>query len=162
MNSTQKWLIAAVLVLIAINIALMVVVWRGHSRMAVSPPIHDQMRRPEITGRSLIRDLAMDRQQRDQFRTIFEEHRRTMDSLSVQMRQIKHDINQSIVLGDTTDLATRNSKLFAIQQEIELETQQLTKKLAEIATPEQRAKFLKSMQGALIHNRPARMGRQGQ
>ena len=65
-NKTQKWLIGLVIALAIINVSLMIFVWRGHIKLRDQmPPMQGRMERPELTGRAIIRDLDMNKEQRD-------------------------------------------------------------------------------------------------
>ncbi|HCX23839.1 MAG TPA: hypothetical protein DHN29_18095, partial [Cytophagales bacterium] len=145
-----------------INVSLLGIVWGGHVRLQdQAPPIPSGMDRPEMTGRTIIRDLDLNQEQRDQFRIIFEHHRRNMDSLSMILREAKSNVNRAIVEGDSSQLQEFNAELFQIQREVELETQNLTRRLAKIATGEQRQKFLNSMDNVLMHQPGMRKRRNG-
>lgn len=159
--NNQRWLISLVVILAVINIALLGIVWRGHVIMQrQAPRFHNRMDRPEITGRSIMRDLELNDEQREEFREIFGQHRNHMDSLNFIMRQIKHEVNKAIILDDSAALKSNNSKLLELQKEAELETQDLTRKLSHIASKEQKEKFLQSMEGALMRDRSMEAKRQ--
>ncbi len=152
MNNTQKWLTKLVILLAIINVSLLGIMWRVHLSPRKQPPTpHQRNIRPELTGRMLIKDLELNRAQRHQFRVIFKKHRATMDSLNNHLRQIKNETNKAILSNDTAKLAKTNQELFFIQNELELETQKLTRMLAGIITDDQKQKFLNALQQALIH-----------
>ena len=157
-NKTQKWLIGLVMALAVINVSLLVFVWRGHAKLREQMPSRrERIERPELTGRSIIRDLEMNKEQRDQFRSFFEMHRNRMDSMGIMLREAKNKVNRAIIENDSTALKMANEELFQIQRAAELETQHLTRSLSQIATDHQKRQFLKSMEKALMH--PPRMRR---
>ncbi len=154
MNKTQKWLIAAVMILVVVNVVLLGIVWRGHTRLhGGNAGVHDRGGRPEITGRSIIRDLDLNSEQRTQFRSVLVAHRKRMDSLNGLLRQAKHEVNKAIISEDSVSLTEMNQQLFLIQQKVELETQNLTRQLSYLSNTEQRQKFLKSMEEVLTRDR---------
>ncbi|WP_258101206.1 hypothetical protein [Marinoscillum pacificum] len=162
-NKTQKWLIGLVIALAVINVSLLVFVWRGHAKLREQMPSRrERIERPELTGRSIIRDLEMNKDQRDQFRSFFEMHRNRMDSMGMMLREAKNNVNRAIIENDSAALKTANEELFQIQRAAELETQQLTRSLTRIATDEQKRRFLQSMENVLIHQPNRRTGRKGQ
>ena len=162
-NKTQKWLIGLVIALAIINVSLMIFVWRGHIKLRDQmPPMQGRMERPELTGRAIIRDLDMNKEQRDQFRAFFEMHRNRMDSMGMMLREAKNNVNRAIIENDSAALKMANEELFQIQRAAELETQQLTRSLTQIATDEQKRQFLKSMENVLIHQPGMRKRRNGQ
>lgn len=147
MTRYQKILIILVLLLVVTNVVLLAFIWTGMSAS-------EQARRPrpdipEVRGKMLQNKLNFSEEQTHTFRKALKTHHRKMVTHRRELRKLKNEINQAIILSDSLALTQNNVELARIQTKIEQESQAFTAFLSRLCDDQQRQKLLDIYQHAM-------------
>ncbi|MCX6273914.1 MAG: Spy/CpxP family protein refolding chaperone [Bacteroidetes bacterium] len=133
----SKFLKAAIIVLLLINISTLGFMWFHNAPGNMNPPPHREI------GDFLMHELNFTDAQRHQFEELREDHRKSVDALRDESRKM-HDEFFGLLGASVADSVKINllaDSLTALQKQIELSTFFHFQKVRAMCSPEQQQKF---------------------
>lgn len=155
----RRNLVAAIVVLVLLNIVTLLLLWFGR-------PKYDSQKGPGIPGREkgqvqklLKEELNFSEKQAEQYIALRKEHRENTIQLNKEIRKIKREMFDHVLMNDETALSDSLLKLTLEKQaQIEKLTFQHFQELKKICNSDQLKKLMKIMHKILGPPQPERMG----
>ena len=154
MNTYQKLLTGAVVVLVLINIVLLGIVWNKSNRKVTD-------RFGESRGYRMNRffenELKLDSDQMNRFVQLQKDHQRKMKNFSKETRQLNRQLHRAIVNQEVENEKTIDRKMDSLHQLVKEENFEHIRSMTQICRPDQKEKLLE-----VLDKLPDRRGFKGQ
>ena len=134
---TARLIIIAVIVTIVVNGALIIMLWSKDSSSIPSPPVLEDI------NSFIIKEMAYDQDQANQFRSISQQHHETQFELQMNYRNIKHRLNRAMVAKEDSVVHELIAVLTDVVREKETELFRFFSEVRTINTEEQQKRFAK-------------------
>lgn len=154
MKNYQKILIAAVIVLVLLNGALMAFIWTNRPDRSFERPGRG-MDRPQLSGRVMLERLNFTDEQAMAFRSRLKAHHQQMARLERKVRDAKKEVNRAIILSDSVALQKATLALQHAHDDQQSESGEFMSFLAGLCTAEQRQELLGLLEVAFQRRGPA-------
>jgi hypothetical protein len=133
----NKFLIYIIVALVLLNLLTLGSFWLGRSHHNSPPPGN----RHETPGDVIVRELSFSTEQQNAFENLKTEHQQIIRPLQDSLRIYRDGLYDEKIFADKDRVLSHIAQINRIQQEIEFQTWLHFRKVNDLCTAEQKAKF---------------------